>query len=312
MGPMTKRRRRLGAVAGFAVGVLTITPDVALADCPAQIDALRASIATNAAAAIFERFEAIFDDAACTDAERAQAGRLTALSHVSLAVAAQKAGASLAEQRPLLEKSLEARRLWQAVAMLADLERKDKNYADAALLYEEALNRINDPRETPRAPSHSAIERIIRLTAETKLLADRFVEHPLTRDGSIGGLASPLVRGFGVVSVPAPITFVVNTATFTADGKQAADETLRWLRQQKPPQITIVGHTDPRGEDAYNLDLSKQRAQAVADFLSEGRFRGRVAVVGKGESQRFEPVDPTAYSQEERWQLDRRVEIIRE
>lgn len=58
------------------------------------------------------------------------------------------------------------------------------------------------------------------------------------------------------------------------------------------PEIAIVrveGHTDDRGDDAYNLDLSQRRADSVVTYLVEkgleaGRFRG----IGLGESR---PID---------------------
>ena len=83
------------------------------------------------------------------------------------------------------------------------------------------------------------------------------------------------------------------------------------LRAQRPERITIAGHTDPRGTEAHNFDLSRRRAEAVARYLREQGFAGQVVVVAKGESERFPVDDPAAYTREQRWQMDRRVELIR-
>lgn len=54
------------------------------------------------------------------------------------------------------------------------------------------------------------------------------------------------------------------------------------------PHITIElsAHTDRVGNDAYNLDLSQKRAQAVVDFLiKQGIEKERLTAVGYGETQ---------------------------
>lgn len=69
--------------------------------------------------------------------------------------------------------------------------------------------------------------------------------------------------------------------------------------------VHVVGHTDSIGADAYNLRLSRQRADAVAGYLlSRGVDGERVRTEGRGES---EPRDTNAT--EAGRQLNRRVEI---
>ena len=57
--------------------------------------------------------------------------------------------------------------------------------------------------------------------------------------------------------------------------------------------IRVEGHTDDRADDAHNLDLSRRRAQAVADWLvaSGGFDPARLVVVGLGESSPAYPND---------------------
>lgn len=69
--------------------------------------------------------------------------------------------------------------------------------------------------------------------------------------------------------------------------------------------VHVVGHTDSTGADAYNLRLSRQRADAVAGYLlSRGVDGSRVRTEGRGES---EPRESNAT--EAGRQLNRRVEI---
>ncbi len=50
--------------------------------------------------------------------------------------------------------------------------------------------------------------------------------------------------------------------------------------------IEVQGHTDDRGSDVYNLDLSNRRAQAVRDFLLDwGVGTGRLEAKGYGETE---------------------------
>ena len=54
------------------------------------------------------------------------------------------------------------------------------------------------------------------------------------------------------------------------------------------PELTVVieGHTDDRGEEGYNAELSERRARAVITYLTEnGINNSQVQAVGKGESE---------------------------
>ncbi len=70
--------------------------------------------------------------------------------------------------------------------------------------------------------------------------------------------------------------------------------------------VEIQGHTDERGSDAYNLDLSDRRAASVRRYLTEhGVNAGRLQSQGYGESQ------PLAQGRNEAaWAKNRRVEFL--
>jgi outer membrane protein OmpA-like peptidoglycan-associated protein len=70
--------------------------------------------------------------------------------------------------------------------------------------------------------------------------------------------------------------------------------------------ITVEGHTDSIGGDAYNQGLSERRARAVADWLvARGIPPGTIRAVGYG---RTRPIVPQTGNAEEE-KLNRRVEI---
>ena len=56
--------------------------------------------------------------------------------------------------------------------------------------------------------------------------------------------------------------------------------------------MSIEGHTDSQGPDAYNQDLSERRAQAVVDYLvGQGINAARLGAVGYGENLPIGDID---------------------
>lgn len=77
------------------------------------------------------------------------------------------------------------------------------------------------------------------------------------------------------------------------------------LKKYEDTEIFIAGHTDATGSEDYNMTLSRQRAESVANYLDGlGVSRTRFTISGLGETQ---PVanNNTAEGQ----QLNRRVEV---
>jgi outer membrane protein OmpA-like peptidoglycan-associated protein len=76
----------------------------------------------------------------------------------------------------------------------------------------------------------------------------------------------------------------------------------------KYPQtnISIEGHTDSKGAEEYNMDLSKSRAEAVkASLIGRGLTSSRLQTIGFGESKPVATNDTEAGRQQ-----NRRVRIV--
>jgi OOP family OmpA-OmpF porin len=70
--------------------------------------------------------------------------------------------------------------------------------------------------------------------------------------------------------------------------------------------VEIQGHTDERGDDAYNLDLSDRRAKEVMKYLTDkGVDERRLTAQGYGEIQ---PRDRR--HNEAAWAKNRRVDFL--
>ncbi|MEO1544518.1 MAG: OmpA family protein [Pseudomonadota bacterium] len=111
------------------------------------------------------------------------------------------------------------------------------------------------------------------------------------------------------IRIPVPIQFVYRTAVFTDQGRRAVDLLRAFLIAKKPGEIVLTGHADERGTPQMNMELSRQRLEAVETYLTAAGFTGRLVLEPKGESEPFRGVDRTAFSAEDLFQLDRRVEI---
>lgn len=109
--------------------------------------------------------------------------------------------------------------------------------------------------------------------------------------------------------VPVPITFVTGEATMTAEGHRAADLLVEYVRIMAPKAMTLSGHADDRGGDAYNVELSRQRLEAIENYLRTRGYAGRLSLLPKGKSEPFMGIDRHSAAHAAILQADRRVEL---
>ena len=82
------------------------------------------------------------------------------------------------------------------------------------------------------------------------------------------------------------ILFRIDSATIDPASHGLLDQIITALSKCPEAKVEISGHTDSDGEEAYNLDLSNQRAVAVRDYLAKVVSSGdRLTAKGYGESQ---------------------------
>ena len=107
--------------------------------------------------------------------------------------------------------------------------------------------------------------------------------------------------------VSVQLTYKFDSAELTNEDKVALDGTAANLQRLKFIGGEAGGHTDSTGDDAYNLDLSKRRAQSAVDYLvAKGIDASRITVAGYGEAR---PVADNATA--EGRAKNRRVELRR-
>lgn len=82
------------------------------------------------------------------------------------------------------------------------------------------------------------------------------------------------------------VYFATDSYNIEGQSRQALISMANILKEYPKTEILIEGHTDSTGSDAYNLTLSKNRAQAVTNFLiNQGISNGRIETKWYGESQ---------------------------
>jgi outer membrane protein OmpA-like peptidoglycan-associated protein len=108
---------------------------------------------------------------------------------------------------------------------------------------------------------------------------------------------------------PLPITFVYREAVLTGQGHKAAALLAEYLKLKGIRSVTLTGHADERGTEAFNLELSKQRLDVIAEALRSKGYTGKLELVPKGKSEPFGGIDRRRYTRDELYLLDRRVEF---
>ena len=103
------------------------------------------------------------------------------------------------------------------------------------------------------------------------------------------------------------ITFDYNSADISAKSLPSVQALGRALTSAdlKGSTFVVAGHTDAKGTDAYNQDLSERRADAIKRYLIDkfGIAGADLVTVGYGESKLKTPDQPLA-------EANRRVQVV--
>lgn len=99
------------------------------------------------------------------------------------------------------------------------------------------------------------------------------------------------------------VFFDYDASTVREDQRPQLEANAACMTQESERTLFVVGYTDPRGTEEYNVALADGRARAVADYLARlGIDPARFRIVPKGEAD-------ARGSDEGSWPQDRRVEF---
>ena len=109
-----------------------------------------------------------------------------------------------------------------------------------------------------------------------------------------------------VLRMPSDVTFASNQSSINTRFYATLDDVAGVLNRYDQSVVDIIGHADSDGADDYNLNLSRDRASSVAQYLvSRNVLADRLYVDGRGENA---PIASNATAEGKA--QNRRVEIL--
>lgn len=297
---------------GFLCASLGSVENAAAADCAALLASFNAAVQARSVEAAKKAEAEIAKDAVCGASMIQVQNTRAALQLIS----ADALPGNSPQREALIVDADKADVSWKAAASLGALRFEQRRFPEAANVYMRAIEIIKDATKTPRPPDEAAINDILDRATQARLLAanegtpgSTFVASAKDhRDGGVGGVMSEDIRGVRPVAVPLPIRFDFNSARLSPIGLEAVSELLAAIKQQRPPEVIIVGHTDTVGSDEYNMRLSAERVKTVEQALRDGGVSQRIRGVAMGKREPLRVADRGSLTQDDINALNRRVE----
>ncbi len=114
------------------------------------------------------------------------------------------------------------------------------------------------------------------------------------------------------IQLSADVLFDFDKATIKPAAANALRRVALVIKKKAKGPVTIIGHTDSKGKEAYNQELSLRRAESTKAWLLEkGGAKATYQVEGKGESQPVaDNTKPDGSDNPEGRAKNRRVDII--
>ena len=130
---------------------------------------------------------------------------------------------------------------------------------------------------------------------------------PNTLQGvAIDSVGCPLNKKENLDELKKGIQFKLNSAKLTKKSFGTLDDVAKLMEKFPNANLEVQGHTDDKGTDEYNMQLSQKRAETVVGYLiSKGIDRSRLRAVGYGRTMPI--ADNKAKNGREK---NRRVEMV--
>jgi hypothetical protein len=107
---------------------------------------------------------------------------------------------------------------------------------------------------------------------------------------SLSVMAIAAARADGTTPHSYQVFFDFNKSTLTEQAVTIVDQAAKDAAEGKTTHIEATGYTDTVGSDAYNLRLSKRRAEAVqAELVKQGIPADEISIIGKGKHDLLVP-----------------------
>jgi len=159
---------------------------------------------------------------------------------------------------------------------------------------------VDAPAMVRAVDETAAEETIVRIR---RVRPDDRVERPSLAGGDpvLPPFGSGIAGAARVARTPGTVHFAFNSAELSAPTRALLDSVSRTLADAPGMHVRLTGHADRRGSPAYNMELSKRRAQVVYDYLiRSGIEPDRIDVGYYGKSLAPGAVDPTTLAKSRR------------
>ena len=112
------------------------------------------------------------------------------------------------------------------------------------------------------------------------------------------------------IELAADVLFDFDKASLRPEAKPSLDKVVEVLKSYPNSSAKIEGHTDGKGDAAYNQKLSVRRAESVRNWLAENGASLKMSTHGWGKTKPIAPnTKPDGRDDPEGRQKNRRVEI---
>jgi outer membrane protein OmpA-like peptidoglycan-associated protein len=184
---------------------------------------------------------------------------------------------------------------WGTQAIYGDIAVYRHQWQLAARLYHQAIDLIRDKQATPQAPAPSSIRKLLKLAYQTQNLT--------------AGSQSVFGKIRGVTPENIPIQFSFAKTRLDNQAKNFLQQLANYIKQQNITKLTLIGHTDTKGNHIINDKISKQRALTVQKYLQQLGVTANINIKCKGKRQPLQLAHATIYTSEQINALNRRVEL---
>jgi OOP family OmpA-OmpF porin len=113
-------------------------------------------------------------------------------------------------------------------------------------------------------------------------IEDRVVVAPVTSSSSAAVPLSALPLLLNQILAKSSIEFEPKSAVISTKGQAVLDQIIVLLRRAPDTPIEIASHTDTVGEAEYNMQLSRRRAEAVKQYLTNHGLTNPFTTIGYG------------------------------
>jgi len=108
-----------------------------------------------------------------------------------------------------------------------------------------------------------------------------------------------------------PVYFDYESSYLNTKAIRELQKVISLMQQYPKMHIECVGHTDAKGEAAYNMWMSKRRGKRVADYMiSEGIDVNRISSKGYGETQLLNQCTDDVECTDKQRAINRRTEFV--